>query len=252
MPIDYAAASKLLERLFLEVEQDLLAGRKPSAPTGTGEAFETIFRSGTQAYREALTGCCLARLVDRTIDIRLPYMNQGKSAFNGRTLDERVVNPFLQRKRIPSSRGPYLGVFRRSVRFDETTRSGVRDKIGYDALRDLLSFLENTADAKHLTAFCRYLLFRFAELREGHAIPLSRLQRISVEQYGLFLAGLLDTPSGGRLPMLIVVAAFSAINGCSLRRRWRHHDFEDGPGAARRRGDRASCRQRPAHCDFQH
>jgi len=48
-----------------------------------------------------LIGCALARLHDDEIDITKPYMNQGDDAFNGRTLDERVVNPFLQENEIP-------------------------------------------------------------------------------------------------------------------------------------------------------
>src|SRR5258708_14851546 len=146
MPIDYGGARELLDTLLVDVENDLLTGRNPTAPEGTEDPFEIVFASATQAYREALVGCCIARVQDKQIAIRLPYMNQGEGAFNGRTLDERVVNPFLQANRIPSSRGPYLGVFRRSVRFDLSTRTGVRDKSGYDAFLELISHLEETGD----------------------------------------------------------------------------------------------------------
>src|SRR5271157_1327940 len=105
-----------------------------------------MFQSTTQAYREVLLGCSIARIQDRRINVRLPYINLGEGAFNGRTLDERVVNPFLQANRIPSSRGPYLGVFRRSVRFDQSTRTGVRDKDGYDSFLALIAYLEDTGD----------------------------------------------------------------------------------------------------------
>jgi hypothetical protein len=43
---------------------------------------------------------------------------------------------------------------------------------------------------------------------------LSRLRaflRISLEQYGTLISGLLATPSGGRFPVLLVSAAFSTI-----------------------------------------
>jgi len=111
MPIDYEGARAILHEQFREVENELLAGRTPTAPEATEEPFEVVFASKTQAYREALPGCYIARIQDRQINVRLPYINQGEGAFNGRTLDERVVNPFLQTNRIPSSRGPYLGVF---------------------------------------------------------------------------------------------------------------------------------------------
>jgi hypothetical protein len=78
--------------------------------------FNILFATNVRAYREALMGCAIARFQDRAINIRLPYINQGQNAFNGRTLDERAVNPFFQEHRVPSSRGPYLAAFRRSVR----------------------------------------------------------------------------------------------------------------------------------------
>lgn len=211
MPIDYAGARELLDALLREVENFLLTRFVPIAPEGTEQPFEMIFASATQAYREALVGCCIARIQDKQIAIRPPYINQGDGAFNGRTLDERVVNPFLQVNRIPSSRGPYLGVFRRSVRFDESTRTGVRDKNGYDAFLELVSRLEETGDDEDLIAFARHLLYRFATLREAHAVPLSRLHRISLEQYDAFISGLLTVQSGGRLPVLLVVATFLSI-----------------------------------------
>ena len=42
-------------------------------------------------------------------------------------------------------------------------------------------------------------------------MPLSRLQRISLEQYESLITSLLNTPSGGRLPVILVVAAFRTI-----------------------------------------
>jgi hypothetical protein len=211
MPIDYEGAREILREQFREAEDRLLTGRLPVAPGSTEAPFETVFASSTQAYREALLGCCIARIQDKLLNIRLPYINQGGGAFNGRTLDERVVNPFLQANRIPGSRGPYLGVFRRSVRFDESTWAGLRDKSGYDAFLDLIAYLEDTGDNGELIAFARYLLYKFAVLREAHAIPLSRLHRISLEQYDALISGLLTVPSGGRLPVLLVVATFLSI-----------------------------------------
>jgi hypothetical protein len=170
-----------------------------------------LFRSNTQAYREVLVGCAIARIQDRSINVRLPYVKQAQDAYNGRTLDERVVNPFFRDNRIPSSYGPYLGVFRRSVAFTEGTREGLRDKTAYDALLALIEYLQSTQDDGQLRGFLRHLLFRFAQLREAASIPLTRLQRISLEQYDTLVTGLLTAPSGGRFPVLLVLAAFRAI-----------------------------------------
>ena len=211
MPIDYTAARILLEDNFPFAEQNLLENRTPPIPPKLEVFFQTIFRSRTQAYREVLLGCTIARMQDRNINIRLPYVNQGEEAFNGRTLDERVVNPFLQEHRIPSSRGPFLSAFRRSVRFETATREGLRDRPGYDALLDLISYVETANEQEELLAFLRYALFKFAQLREEATVPLSRIQRISLEQYGALFTGLIATRSGGRFPLMLVVAAFMAI-----------------------------------------
>jgi hypothetical protein len=105
VPIDYEAARGLVDQLFSEAEEDLLRQTTPGIPEALSEHFETIFRSNTQAYREVLVGCAIARIQDPSINIRLPYVKQAANAYNGRTLDERVVNPFLRDNRIPSSHG---------------------------------------------------------------------------------------------------------------------------------------------------
>lgn len=211
MPVDYDAATALVERTFLEVEGDLLRQTEPAIPDEIREPFERIFTSATQAYREGLTGCAIARIQDKTINIRLPYIKQGANAYNGRTLDERVVNPFLQAHRIPCSRAPFLSTFRRGIQFDEGTLRGVRDADGYRAFLALVGYLERTTDDETLAQFLHYLLYKFARLREAADVPLSRLQRISLEQYDTLITSLLATPSGGRLPVILVVAAFRTI-----------------------------------------
>lgn len=138
-------------------------------------------------------------------------MDQGPNAFSGRSLDERVINPFLQANRIPSSKGPYLSVFRRSVQLDTSIRGGLRDKPGYDAFLFLIAYLESVSRRAELLGFLRYLLYKFAELREAADVPISRLQRISLDQYDTLISGILSTPSGGRFPVLLVVATFNTI-----------------------------------------
>lgn len=211
MPIDYEDAGALLREVFAETQPLILAGTEPPIPDALKPHFNIVFATNVQAYRETLLGCALARLQDRAINIRLPYMNQGAGAFNGRTLDERVVNPFFQEHRIPSSRGPYLAAFRRSVRFDESPRGGLRDKTGYDAFLELIGYLETTDDDAALRVFIAYTLYKFAKLREAADVPLSRLQRISLEQFDSLITSLLHTPSGGRLPVIIVLAALRSI-----------------------------------------
>jgi SacI restriction endonuclease len=211
--IDYKSARELLNAEFSEVERMALEGQgQPKIRGSISKLFDSIFESSTQAYREVFLGCILARLSDRNIDLTKPYVNQGEDAYNGRTLDETVVNPFLHEKRIPSSKGPFLAAFRRSVRFDEATREGLRDKEGYSALLRLIEGLSKADKEGELRGVLRYTLFRFIALRTASEIPLSRLQRISLEQYGQLIDGLLNTASGGRFPMMLVEATFTAIN----------------------------------------
>jgi len=209
--LDYDFVRTILEREFQTAEQAVFSGASPDSDNRFDSHFDIIFSSKTQAPREVLLGCVLARLSDRSIDITKPYVNLGDDAFNGRTLDEKVVNPFFHEKRVPSSRGPYLSMFRRSVRFDKSTRKGVRDKSAFDAFLALVSCTSQMTNENDLLQFLRMILHQFLNLRSESNIPLSKLQRISLEQYDALITGLLATPSGGRFPMLLIEATFCAI-----------------------------------------
>ena len=211
MPVNYEASRALLDQRFASVSGDVLAGEHPSVESALGEDIKRVFASDTQAYREVLVGCVLARWGDRTIDITKPYVNQGTDAFSGRSLDERVVNPFFQENRIPSSKGPYLSAFRRSVRFDQSTRTGLRDRDGYDALLRLIRHLQATDSDGDLLTFLDQLLLNFYELREESQVAIAQPQRISLEQISELVDHLLSVPSGGRFPMYLVEATLSAI-----------------------------------------
>ena len=208
--IDYVAASNLLNGYFREVTSTF-SEEAQSITARLQTAFDTVFESNTQSYREVLLGCALVRITNPEVNIRLPYVKQGADAFNGRTMDEQVINPFLMSKQIPCSKGPYLATFRRNVKLDITTREGLRDKVGYDAMLEILSEIEkaNGAEAKAIL-FC--LLQKFIELRERSDIQLVSVVRLSVEQYRHFLDTLLHNQSGGLIPMLITEAIFDTIN----------------------------------------
>lgn len=211
--LDYDRAAGLLAELFAEAETAYQKSLPPPAESAIAEAADALFKSSTQSYREVLLGCGLARLLDRSINIRHPYMNQGDDAFNGRTLDERVVNPFLHDRRIPSSRGPYLAVFRRSVELTPETAGGLRERGGYEAMMRYMDALE-AASEQDARGLMLHLLYRFLVMREAATIPLSKISRLSLEQYGGLLDGLLHVPSGGLIPVLLVVAMLRTIKEC--------------------------------------
>lgn len=233
--IDYDAARQLLDDMVKFSEQDVLQGTKPEIDSEFETACDLVFASRTQAYREVILGCTMARILNKDIDIRKPYIDLGPDAFTGRSLDEKAINPFLQEKRIPCSRGPYLSVFRRSVQFTAETRTGLRDKQGYDAFLSLITFLEETSDDCDLSKLLRYLLYRFVALREAANIPLTRLQRISLAQYDVLISRLLGTPSGGLIPVLLVVATLKTIKihfGLNWTIAWQGINVADVPSGA--------------------
>ena len=210
MNIEYSAARNILNKTFSDVTRGYIEKRIPNIQSVLVQSYGLLFESKTQAYREVLLGCILAKLLHPTVDVNLPYVQQGEFAYSGRTLDEKVINPFLRRAKIPSSKGPFLSVFRRSVTFTEEIRAGLRDQKGFDAMLKVLGFVSR-ADEKKLLKILRHHLYRFILLREMSQIELIRPKRLSLLQFEQIISSLIETPSGGRFPVFLVVAAFVAI-----------------------------------------
>lgn len=208
--IDYNSARKMLNVYFERATSELptLANVLLAQQA---DNLNIVFDSNTQSYREVLLGCALIHILDQSVNIRLPYVKQGQNAYNGRTFDEQVINPFLLSKQIPCSKGPYLATFRRNVRLDITTREGLRDKIGYDAMLEIISRIEqSTHEESEAILLC--LLKKFIELRERADIALISIDRLSIGQHRFFLDSLLHNQSGGLIPMLVTEAIFDTIN----------------------------------------
>lgn len=230
MPIDYDAARKILTTEYEAAEELFREDRQVTLPDGVREAIAGVFRSRTQAYREALVGCTLARIQDPNINIRLPYVGQAPDAFNGRTLDERVVNPFLHEHQIPASRAPYLSSLRRGFQFQKDW-PGQRDRAGLGAAVDFIAALEQ-ANAEQARIYLRGLMYRFVALRDAADIGLNDVHRLSVEQYGALIDGLLAVRSGGLIPVLLAVATFQTISDCfelNWRVEWQGINVADQP-----------------------
>jgi hypothetical protein len=217
--VNYETAHAQLEQEFATVEAQVLNGQAPALTNGLVQHIETIFGSSTQGYREIFLGCILARLNNPAIDIHKPYVKHGPTAYNGRTLDERVVNPFLRDKRIPCSRAPFLSTFRRGVQFIAATSIGARDQLAFSSFIALVDYVASESDRDRHLDVLRYVLYKFIGLREASHIALSQLSRISLEQFNVLIGGLLSTPSGGRLPVILVEAAFAAIK-LTYERNW--------------------------------
>ncbi len=212
MSLDYAQAERLLHIAIDRAEHDVLVGGRnvPPDEDSHGPYLDVLFTSSTQAFREALVGCILARLIDPKIDASKPYVKHGANSYNGRTLCSKVVTPVLRDKHIPVSKAPFLSTLRRGVQFTEAMRIGVRDQ---EAFTSFLAIVDqvNRLDENLLTSLLKDFCVRFVWLREAANVRVSKLQRISHEQYGLLIDGLLRIPSGGRFPVFLVDALFHAI-----------------------------------------
>ena len=212
--IDYALARQRLDALFEKAEAAYRDLHPPAVDPAVQVVADILIVSATQSFREVLLGCGLARLADRAINIRRPYVSQGPDAFNGRTLDEKVVNPFLGERFIPSTKGPYLAVFRRNVEFVPETGRGLRDTRAWQAFLDYVSALDQAQTDEEVGVLLTYLLYRFVELREVASVTLSRIARLNLDQHERLIDGLLQTPSGGLLPVLLTVAMFKTFKEC--------------------------------------
>ena len=209
--LDYEKACRFLLSAIDAAEQEALKGdpeRPPKHPLG--RPLDTLFSSDTKAFREGLVGCVLARLCDPSVDATKPYVKHGDHSYNGRTLDEKVVNPTLRDRQIPISKAPFLSTLRRGVRFTRGMERGVRDQKAFTAFIKVVGYV-NRADGTSLRDLLFDLCGRFIGLREAANVTVAKLQRISHEQYSSLIDGLLGIPSGGRFPVFLVDALFHAI-----------------------------------------
>jgi len=209
--IDLERAKSELGRVFALAENDHRDNNPPVISEDIRKVADKIFDSETQSLRETLLGCAIARLLDQNIDITLPYSGHGNKAFNGRTLDERIINPFLKAQQIPSSKGPYLATFRRSVKLDLETAEGIRDKEAYSAMLEYLSLLTSAKTKDQIEHLVRYLLYRFVLLREKSKVILARINRLSLQQLDSLITTLLGSKSGGRFPVLLSTAMLHTL-----------------------------------------
>ncbi len=212
--IDSKVAVELLAATFAAAEEDFNAKAVIGLPKKIVEVTERLFASETQAYREALIGCAVARILDPQIDIRLPATRHGDNSFSGRGLADRVISPFMRKRAVPISAGPYLSSLRGGARFMPGGEPRIqRDQGGFDALVSVIDFLREL-DAGAANDYLRFLLRRFVQLRETGKIDLRKIAKPNFEQLGLLIDGLLKVKSGGRIAALLGTAMFITLSEC--------------------------------------
>jgi len=213
-PVDTDAARTLLAETFALAESDHRDGAPVTIPSAIVAAMERLFLSKTQAYRDALPSCAIARIIDPQIDIRLPATAYGKNAFSGRSLAEKVVTPLLRERSVPTSVSPFLSALRGGARFMEGGEPRIQqDKDGFAAMVEIVDYLREL-DAETVKKYLRFLLRRFIVLRESHNITLKRISKPNLEQLSCLIKGMLTIKSGGRIPALLATAMFQTISEC--------------------------------------
>lgn len=207
-------ARELLRQQFANAEEDFRSDAPIDMPKVVVANTERLFESKTQAYREALIGCVIARVLDPKIDIRLPATEYGENAFSGRSLSDNVITPFMRSKAVPVSAAPFLSAVRGGAKFQPGGQPRIqRDKLGFDALVAVVEYLR-ALDDKIATAYLRYLLRRFILLRETAKVPLNRIAKPNLEQLAILIDGLLSIRSGGRFPSYLATAMFQTLTEC--------------------------------------
>ena len=208
--INYEEAKRTLKQLFDEAETSILTGQRFPEPPACHEAIDALFTTKTQSYREALLGALLARFLNSATDLRLPYVEQGERAFSGRSLDEKVVNPMLRELAIPCTKGPYLAVFRRSVKFDKSIAAGLKDRSSYEAFLQVIDAMQ-AAPHSELRACLLYMCYKFLLEREGSNLRIQRVKRLTLPQSVRLVSELVERQSGGRFPVILVVAGLQTL-----------------------------------------
>jgi hypothetical protein len=186
--------------------------------------IEFICRCNTnKAPIRFLLACLLAKIERPEIDIRKPYTEiQGSDAYSGRAYDEGYVEGFVAKHKLPcNSTTAFL-----TPAFRNIDRLLTTDLVMVGKPREVYTYTLGLLDAVHqnrigaealLKEILRYLLIIKAE-NEGRMKQLiadlkqtSDVLPLSSEQIVTLLHQHLSCKNSSRLPVLIVAAAYSAV-----------------------------------------
>ncbi|MFO7899168.1 MAG: hypothetical protein R6V58_08920 [Planctomycetota bacterium] len=160
--VDYDKARQRLETEFGYVERTALQGDRVSIGDALEPHFDRIFESRTQAYREVLLGCVLARLQDSSIDVHKPYSILLAAEITERTVDKNRVTTTFQAKISKHAIQDYL-FFVKDVAIDQKAVEQARKyfsqghEVNFIVIRDWIRMLLATIGKAGRDAFCRNL-----------------------------------------------------------------------------------------------
>lgn len=171
-----------------------------------------------------LMSCLLAKIDDHKVDIRKPYTEiAGKNTYSGRFYDERYVEAMVHKYKLPCNpTTAYL-----TPAFRNLDRVLTTDLVLVGRPREVYEYALNILDAVHrkketaqnlLQEIIRFLLIIKAEDESRMQQLLADLKQtddvlpLSSEEIVTLLVQHLSSKNSSRLPVLIVAAAYEAVN----------------------------------------
>ncbi|MBO4451100.1 MAG: restriction endonuclease, SacI family [Bacteroidaceae bacterium] len=211
---------KILEKAYQH------ASKQPNKQFVTNSKMNALIDSickceGSKAPIRYLMSAMLAKIYNKSIDTRQPYPKLGNRSFAGRTIDENIIQRFIHRYQLPcNDTTAFLTPAFRTLETAITKSSfeKCRPAFVYNNMMDILDYVEMhpTTAISILTQIIADLILikqatenRVAQLIEG--ISSDQESALSSEEITTLLQQHLKCRGSSRLPVLMVVAAYQAV-----------------------------------------
>lgn len=168
-----------------------------------------------------LLSALLAKSTDPKIDTRQPYPKLGEKSFPGRTIDESHVQGFVHKYQLPcNDTTAFLTPAFRTIEtaIKKSTFEKCRPVYVYNDMMDILDYVEKHPK-KAYSILCQ-MLAALVQIKQETETRMSQLignlsankeHVLSSEEITKLLQQHLDCKGSSRLPVLMVVAAYQAV-----------------------------------------
>lgn len=212
-----------LEELYLKAEKLLKANKGKVFPPEKisdleRESLDTILEYCEQrkAVLTVLITSLCHKIIDPKRDIRLHQSNL-KKGYSGRTLDTRVITPFMKEKRFPAmvESGWLTRSFEQNSPYDLKYRGKITPPKLKQAFLVAVDYIE-----KHHASAENYLIYLFQNLiliRENNTVEITRIEdksQFSIKQIIQMLEEHFDKSSivgTARLPVLAIYSVYECM-----------------------------------------
>lgn len=168
-----------------------------------------------------LMSAMLAKLDNEKVDTRQPYPKLGPNSFPGRTIDETIVQAFIHKYNLPcNDTTAFLTPAFRTIEstLTKSTFENCRPSYVYYEMMDILEYVEShPTEAKMVLSQIVSDLLLIKELNEKRMkeivaeMKAEKTHELSSEEITTLLAQHLQCKGSSRLPVLMVVAAYQAV-----------------------------------------